>query len=93
MLEGDGEAVALVGLMAAASYPPWSDRIFSECQEWTHTLTGRSSDQPPRHTDVDGPGAIPHQALCILLWPVEGYTPTVCSRYFFSQSASYSDCP
>jgi hypothetical protein len=38
---------------------------------------------PTRHTDVEGPGAIPHQVLCILLRPVDGYTPT------FSERTSY----
>jgi hypothetical protein len=29
-----------------------------------------------RHTDVDGPGAMPHEVVCVLLWPVDGYTRT-----------------
>jgi hypothetical protein len=33
---------------------------------------------PTRHTDVDGPGAMLHEVMCVLLWPVDGYTPTLC---------------
>jgi hypothetical protein len=36
---------------------------------------------PTRHTDGDGPGAMPHAVVCVLLWPVDGYTPTFCLRY------------
>jgi hypothetical protein len=37
-----------------------------------------------RHTDIDGPEAMPHEVVCVLLWPEDGYTPTLCVRYFFS---------
>jgi hypothetical protein len=50
MLEGDGEAVAFVGRVAAAGRPPGSDRLFSECQKRTRAHAGISADQPnPTH--------------------------------------------
>jgi hypothetical protein len=78
MLEGDGEAVAFVGHVAAAGRPPWSDRRFSDTRNGPTRSPKDLSTSPTRYTDIDGPGAIPHQMLCILLWPVDGYTPTVC---------------
>jgi hypothetical protein len=86
MLEGLGEAVAFVGHVAAAGRPPWSDRLLSECQEWTHTLTGRSSNQPNPthrrrrpwgdtppsavHSDVASRRLHPHTMPKALLFPI-----------------------
>jgi hypothetical protein len=37
---------------------------------------------PNRRTDGDGSGAMPHAVVCVLLWPVDGYTPTLCLLLF-----------
>jgi hypothetical protein len=74
---------------------PWHLSVVWQQQVARHEVIDFSQNarngpaRTTRHTDVDGPGAMPHAVMCVLLWPVDGFTPTLCLSYFFSQSASY----